>query len=138
MEMGGCPEIAQTSCNGGSAGSNGGGDTERSSLNVVFDGQPDSVVGTSAAAPEMASAVALLVETQGRQGNLNPYFYMLARRQASGDATYFHQSIQGFNGIAPNSGTYNLMTGNGTPDVAALIGLSNIVRAGAPQSASNP
>ena len=138
IEMGGCPDVAQGSCNGGGTGIDGWGNAERSSLNVVFDGQMDSVVGTSAAAPEMASAVALLVETQGRQGNLNLYLYMLARRQASGGATYFHQSIPGFNGIASSKGTYNLMTGNGTPDVAALIGMSNVVRAGAPQSASNP
>ena len=138
MEMGGCPDSVQGSCNGGDVGLDGSGNTERSSLNVVFDGQLDSVVGTSAAAPELASAVALLVETQGRQGNLNPYLYMLARRQASGGATYFHQSIPGFNGIASSSGSYNLMTGNGTPDVAALIGLTNIVRAGTPRSPSNP
>jgi len=135
MEMGGCPDIALAPCSGGlSFWSN----TERSSLQVVFDGQPDSVVGTSAAAPEMASAVALLVETQGRQGNLNSYLYTLARRQAFGGATYFHQFIPGFNGTAYSIGTYNRITGNGTPDVAAMIGLANITRAGVPQSASNP
>ena len=138
MEMGGCPDMTQGSCNGGDADRDGSGNTERSSLNIVFDGQPDSVVGTSAAAPELASAVALLVETQGRQGNLNPYLYMLARRQASGGATYFHQSIPGFNGVASGGSNYNLVTGNGTPDVTTLIGLTNTDRAGAPQSASNP
>ncbi len=138
MEMGGCPEIAQAPCNGGNTNNNGAGDAERSSLNIVFNSQPDSIVGTSAAAPEMASAVALLVETQGRQGNLNPALYTLAHRQAAGGAVTFHQSIPGFNGIAGVAGSYNLMTGNGTPDVASLIGLSNAPRAGVPQSASNP
>ena len=138
MEMGGCPDIAQAPCNGGDTGQDGSGNAERSSLNVVFDGQPDSVVGTSAAAPEMASAIALLVETQGRQGNLNPYIYTVARQQANGGSTYFHQFIPGFNGTASGNGTYNLITGNGTPDVVTLIGRSNIPRAGAPQSASNP
>ena len=138
MQMGGCPDIAQVPCNGGDTGLNGWGNTERSSLSVVFNGQLNSVVGTSAAAPEMASAVALLVETQGRQGNLNPYLYSLARRQEFGGATYFHGNIGGFNGNVPGSGAYNLITGVGTPDVAALIGLSNINRAGAPHSASNP
>ena len=138
MEMGGCPDLAQAPCNAGNTSQDGSGDAERSSLNIVFDRQPDSVVGTSAAAPEMASAVALLVETQGRQGNLNPYIYTVARQQANGGSTYFHQSIPGFNGTASGNGGYNLVTGNGTPDVATLIGLSSLPRAGAPQSASNP
>ncbi len=138
MEMGGCPDIAQVPCNGGNIGFDGWGNVERSSLNIVFDGQPDSVVGTSAAAPELASAVALLVETQGRQGNINPYLYQLAQRQALGGATYFHRSIPGFNGVAFGIGSYNLVTGNGTPDVGALLGLANTARAGAPRSASNP
>ena len=138
MEMGGCPDIAQAPCNGASSGQDGSGDAERSSLDVVFNGQPDNVVGTSAAAPEMASAVALLVETQGRQGNLNPYIYTTARQQANGGPTTFHQSIPGFNGTDSGNGTYNLITGNGTPDVAALIGRTSTPRAGAPQTASNP
>ena len=138
MQMGGCPDVAQAPCNGGDNGLDGSGNAERSSLNIVFAGLPDSVVGTSAAAPEMASAVALLGETQGRQGNLNPYLYTIAHQQAYGGATYFHQSIPGFNGTALTSGSYNLTTGNGTPDVATLIGRSTVTRAGAPRSASNP
>ncbi|WP_428393257.1 S53 family peptidase [Lichenicoccus sp.] len=138
MEMGGCPDIAQAPCNGGNTSLNGWGNIERSSLTIVFNGQLDSVVGTSAAAPEMASAVALLVETQGRQGNINPFLYTLARRQASGGAAYFHENINGFNGNAPGSGAYDLTTGVGSPDVATMLGLTNINRAGAPHSASNP
>ncbi len=138
MQMGGCPDIAQAPCNGGNTASNGSGNTDRSSLNVVFNGQPDNVVGTSVAAPELASALALLVETQGRQGNLNLTLYALAQRQGAGGASTFHQSIPGFNGIARGLGSYNPVTGNGTPDVASLIGLPNVARAGVPQSASNP
>ena len=138
MEMGGCPDLAEAPCNGGGASLDGSGNADRSSLSIVFNGQQDSVVGTSAAAPEMASAVALLVETQGRQGNLNPYLYTIAHQQAYGGATYFHQSIPGFNGNVSGTGTYNLITGNGTPDVSTLIGRTATPRAGAPGSASNP
>lgn len=138
MEMGGCPDIAQAPCNGGNLPSDGSGNTDRSAVNVVFNGSWDSVIGTSAAAPEMASAVALLVEIQGRQGNLNPYLYLLAQGQGSGGPAAFHQSIPGFNGVTANSGTYSFTTGNGTPNVAAMLGLSQVPLAGAPQSASNP
>ena len=138
MQMGGCPDNAQAPCNGGGSDVNGAGNTDRSSLNIVFNGQGDSVLGTSAAAPEMASAVALLVEMEGRQGNLNPTLYALAQREAAGGATYFHQSVRGYNGMTGNAGTYNFTTGNGTPDVAAMIGLPAVARAGAPQSPSNP
>lgn len=138
MEMGGCPDVAQTPCNGGNAAFNGSGNTDRSSLNVVFNGVWDNIVGTSAAAPEMASAIALLVETQGRQGNLNPYLYKLAQGQAAAGTAYFHQSLPGFNGMVANSTTYNFTVGNGTPYVAAMIGLPNASPAGAPQSATNP
>ncbi len=138
MAMGGCPDIALTPCNGGLLFLDGFGDTSRSSLNVVFNGQLDNVVGTSLAAPEFASAVALLVETAGRQGNLNPLLYSLAQRQAAGGAAYFHDQIAGWNGLSENTPGYNNTTGVGTPDVAMLIGLPNTPRAGLPQSASNP
>ena len=138
LQVGGCPDIASSPCNGGDVTNDGSGNAERSTLNVVFNGLWDGVVGTSAAAPEMAGAVALMVETQGRQGNLNPYLYALAQRQAAGGATYFHQSVPGFNGMTANAGTYNETTGNGTPDVSAMIGLASLPAAGLPQSASNP
>ena len=138
MEMGGCPDIAQAPCNGGNMAGNGSGNTDRSYVNVVFNGYWDSVIGTSAAAPAMASAVALLVQTQGRQGNLNPYLYTLAHGQASGGPASFNQSVPGFNGVAANAGTYNFTTGNGTLNVSAMLGLFHASLAGSPQSASNP
>ncbi len=138
MAMGGCPDIANTPCNGGGQFNDGAGNTDRSSVNVVFNGYWDSVVGTSVAAPEFASAVALLVEAQGRQGNINPYLYSLAQGQASGGLSYLHQSIPGFNGLAANAGTYNFTTGNGTPDVLAMLGMTFAPAAGTPQSISNP
>ena len=138
MQMGGCPDVAMAPCNGGDTPVDGSGNTDRSYVNVVFNNTWDSVVGTSAAAPEMASAVALLVETRGRQGNLNPYLYALAHNQAAGGVAAFHQSIPGFNGVAANSGSYTFTTGNGSPMVAAMIGLPQAPLAGAPGSATNP
>ena len=138
MQMGGCPDIAQAPCNGGNTSGDGSGDTNRSYVNVVFNNTWDSVIGTSAAAPEMASAVALLVETQGRQGNLNPYLYTLAHNQAAGGVAAFHQSIPGFNGVVANNGAYTFTTGNGTPNVSAMIGLPQAPLAGVPGSATNP
>ncbi len=138
MQMGGCPDIADLPCNGGNTSSDGSGNTDRSYVNVVFNNTWDGVIGTSAAAPEMASAVALLVETQGRQGNLNPYLYTLAHNQAAGGVAAFHQAIPGFNGVVGNTGNYTFTTGNGTPNVAVMIGLPQAPLAGAPGSATNP
>ncbi len=138
MAMGGCPNIADTPCNGGDLADDGSGNAERSYVNVVFNGYWDSVIGTSVAAPEFASAVALMVEAHGRQGNINLYLYSLAQEQASGGASNFHQSIPGFNGLVGNAGSYNLTTGNGTPDVLAMLGMRSGSAASAPRSASNP
>ena len=138
MAMGGCPDIANMPCNGDGQSTDGAGNTDRSSVDVVFNGYWDSVVGTSVAAPEFASAVALLVEAQGRQGNINPYLYSLAQGQAVGGSSYLHQSIPGFNGLVANAGTYNFTTGNGTPDVLAMLGMALAPAAGTPQSTSNP
>lgn len=136
MAVGGCPDDGSGSCGG--VGNLPGDTGERSSVTIIFGGAQDNLVGTSAAAPELAGAVALLVQTQGRQGNLNPYLYNLAQRQAAGGAAYFHQNIPGNNGVIATSGTYNLTIGNGTPNVAALLGLASGPLAGAPGTASNP
>ncbi len=138
MQMGGCPDIAQLPCNGELLGLDGAGNTDRSSLNVIFNGQLDNVIGTSLAAPEFASVVALLVEAQGRQGNLNYPLYAMAQSQAAGGAAYFHNAVSGWNGLVSNSSVYNYTTGVGSPIVAAVIGLPQAALAGNPQSASNP
>ena len=138
MQMGGCPDVAVSPCDGGKSAFDGAGNTDRSSLNIVFNGQLDNVVGTSVAAPEFASVVALLVELQGRQGNINPMLYAAAQSQATGGAGYFHNAVAGWDGLLSNAAGYNDMTGLGTPVVAALIGLPNAALAGPPQSASNP
>ena len=135
MEVGGCPDFGST-CD--TLGLLPGDTGERSAVSIVFNGAPDTLIGTSAAAPEMASVVALLVQTQGRQGNLNPFLYSMAQRQAGGGAVTFHQTVPGNNGVVANSGSYNYTTGNGTPLVANLLGLSNGPLAGAPGTATNP
>ncbi len=136
MAVGGCPDDGSGTCD--SVGALPGDTGERSSVAIIFNGAPDNIIGTSAAAPELASVAALLVETQGRQGNINPYLYTLAQRQAGGGAAYFHQILPGNNAVVANSGTYNYTTGNGTPNVAALLGLANGPLAGAPATATNP
>ncbi|MCQ8242353.1 S53 family peptidase [Rhizosaccharibacter radicis] len=136
LQVGGCPDIASGQCDGTTGGPNG----DRSFLNVVFNGVWDTVIGTSAAAPTMAGATALLVETQGRQGNLNPYLYRAAQLQASGQSSQaaYHQNVPGFNGVVTNSGIFNLTTGNGTPNLSALFGWPGTALAGAPGTPTNP
>ncbi len=136
MEVGGCPDDGSGTCDiiGMLAGDTG----ERSSVSIIYNGATDYIIGTSAAAPEFASAVALMVQGSGRQGNINPYLYTLAQRQAAGGASYFHQGMPGDNGLSGDFGAYNFSVGNGTPNVAALLGLSSGPLAGAPGTASNP
>ena len=136
MEVGGCPDFGLGACD--TLGLMVGDTGERSDVAIVYNGTADTVIGTSVAAPEMASVVALMVETQGRQGNINPSLYSMAQRQAGGGAAYFHQTVTGNDGVMVNSGTYNYTTGNGTPLVANLLGLSSSPLAGAPGTATNP
>ena len=136
MQVGGCPDFGLGACD--TLGLITGDTGERSAVAIVYNGVPDMLIGTSAAAPEMAGVVALMVQTQGRQGNLNPSLYNLAQRQAGGGSAYFHQTVAGSNGVVANSGTYNYTTGNGTPLVANLLGLSSGPLAGAPGTATNP
>jgi subtilase family serine protease len=99
-------------------------------------------IGTSVSSPELAGALALLVEQKGRQGNINPYLYRLAAKQAKNGrvAQYFHTGIPGYNGVVQSnvSATFNVSTGVGTPVVKALVGLPKAASAGVPQTPSNP
>ncbi|MDQ1090804.1 subtilase family serine protease [Xanthomonas sacchari] len=127
MLVGGCPTIATQPCREGD-----------SSVATYFKGNLEAVIGTSVAAPEFASAVALLVEKQGRQGNLNDYLYRLA---ANGPEA-LHRGIPGDNGVVDNNqpikGKYNYTVGLGTPVVRLLIGALDAAPAGVPRSPSNP
>ncbi len=88
------------------------------------------VGGTSAAAPNWAGIVALLNQAARVDGSgaLNTRFYALGRQQFGGGGTaVFHDVVSGdnsFNGVAGFAAGpgYDLTTGLGTPDVAALVG----------------
>jgi subtilase family serine protease len=136
MQVGGCPSIADTPCNGGNTAVDGNGNTQRSFAEVVLNNVVTGLIGTSVASPEFASVVALMVELHGRQGNLNPYLYSLR-----GTAAY-HLGIPGYNGIQSTStpsATYNYSVGLGTPVTRTLIGApAATALAGVPHTASNP
>ena len=134
MQVGGCPGdmVADQSC---------GISSQRSAVYVYLGGTPYPLIGTSVAAPEFASAVALFVGQNGRQGNLNPYLYAKGRAQASGGPQAFHQGQQAFDGYWSNNDqgpSYNYIFGNGSPDVRILFDFTDLPAAGAPGSASNP
>jgi subtilase family serine protease len=146
MQVGGCPlglaitNPAAPFCTGGNTAWNGGGNSQRSSVVVYAGGIPYALIGTSVAAPEFAGATALLVETHGRMGNLNPYLYQLAARQAAGQASIFRKSIPGFNGLAETKPApdWGQSVGLGTPIVRAFIGEPGVAGSGNPQTAANP
>ncbi|WNJ29075.1 S53 family peptidase [Xanthomonas translucens pv. translucens] len=132
MLVGGCPgKRAKQPCGEGRA-------PFASSVLSVYKGKFYSTIGTSVAAPEFASVAALLVEKQGRQGNLNDYLYRLAANSPQA----FHRDIPGNNGVVGNdvplNGKYNYTTGLGTPVVRLLIGALDAAPAGIPRSPSNP
>lgn len=151
MQVGGCPlGIAvldsNMMCSGGGIKKDGDGNSQRSYVIVAIGaGQSGGgffgLIGTSVSSPELAGATALLIEQQGRMGNLNSYIYALAAQQAAGSGRYFHTSIPGFNGLKATdlSPTYGLTAGVGTPVVARFVGAPASTRlSGAPQTPSNP
>jgi hypothetical protein len=124
---------------------NGYGNTDRSygifAIAVGNGGGFYGYIGTSLSSPEFAGALALLIEQQGRMGNVNGYLYQLAQNQASsGKTSPLHTQIPGYNGVIQSnvSATYNVSTGVGTPIVKALIGQASATAAGTPQTLSNP
>jgi subtilase family serine protease len=95
---------------------------------IVLNGSMSAVGGTSAAAPSLASAMALVVQDAGAaQGNLNPNLYKLATRQLSGGgAAVFHDitggnnSVPGVTGFSAGAG-YDQATGLGAIDASLLV-----------------
>lgn len=132
MQVGGCPGgIAVTPCG-----------PNRSYVYVAVQGGYVGLIGTSVASPEFVGALALYVQKQGGlgQGDMNTYLYTQAAAQNAGGATVYNRYIPGFDGKYTNSypsGGYNYLVGNGTPQVASLLGLGTVL-AGTPQTASNP
>ena len=152
MQVGGCPGgIAKLDkktgfCNGGNNPKNGNGNADRSfgifALAVGQGGGFFGFIGTSLSSPEFTGALALLIEQNGRMGNVNEYLYSLAAQQAKNGsaAPFFHTGIPGFNGLIESnlSPTYNTSTGIGTPIVKKVVGATTAAPAGLPQTISNP
>jgi subtilase family serine protease len=152
MQVGGCPggiSVLNNKtgfCDGNDNPKDGNGNTDRSygifAIAVGNGGGFYGYIGTSLSSPEFASALALLIEQNGRMGNVNGYLYGIAAKQAKEGkpATYLHTEIPGFNGLIQSniSPTYNASTGIGTPIVKELVGAGSATPAGTPQTLSNP
>jgi subtilase family serine protease len=152
MQVGGCPggiailDKKTKFCNGGNNPKNGNGNADRSfgifALAVGDGGGFFGFIGTSLSSPEFTGALALLIEQNGRMGNVNGYLYQLAAQQAKNKsaAPFLHTGIPGFNGLIESnlSPTYNTSTGIGTPIVKKVMGATLAAPAGLPQTISNP
>ncbi|WP_263357761.1 S53 family peptidase [Acidicapsa ligni] len=141
LMMGGCPGDADLAAQDCTA-------LPRSSALIWIGGELDLVIGTSAAAPEFAGALALAVEiNNGRLGNVNPEIYGLAAVQnllggakAPAAFQFYHRNISGSNNfftVTPGQ-AYSEVIGNGTLDVKNILLLPSIPAAGAPNTPSNP
>lgn len=90
-------------------------------VNVHLVGEDDEFGGTSAAAPMWAGLAALLVQSFGKRiGFFNPTLYALGAQSASLAVPPFHDITTGNNLYYPATTGYDLATGWGTPDAAAL------------------
>jgi len=93
---------------------------------IVENGSYYVISGTSAASPSFAGVMALLVQAKGGvgQGNANPVLYALS----SASKSPFHATASGNNSVPGQTGftasgaQYNLATGLGSVDAAALAG----------------
>jgi len=129
LHMGGCPSQHTAACS-----------TDRSSDWVSIGGQLTGVIGTSASSPDIAGMFALTVNlNQGRLGPMNTYIYTQSKAQIAGKGTYFHHSaIKGNNSVYSIKAPYDLVIGNGTPDVRKFLEITNLAASGYPGTSSNP
>lgn len=95
---------------------------------VEFQSSVLYVSGTSAAAPSLASVMALVSQhAAGSLGNANPGFYALANQQLSaGGAAVFHDTASGNNSVPGvtgfnAAGGYDEATGLGSVDASLLV-----------------
>jgi subtilase family serine protease len=135
FQMGGCPGgISQLPC---------GPDRSYVLTAVDYDVVHGyyGLIGTSVSSPDMAGIIALAEQNLGgvRLGNVNYFIYGEALLQPFYRS--FHQGIPGNNGYFNAPGGvpgYNLVLGNGTPDVRKLVLAPFDPPAGTPQTPSNP
>jgi len=95
---------------------------------IPFNGEITCCVsGTSAAAPSWAGLIAMLDQQIGTPaGLINPKLYELGNAQAQGGPAVFFDIVEGSNSTMTAKGFpakpgYDLATGWGTPNVAALF-----------------
>ena len=94
---------------------------------IYMNGKQYIAAGTSAAAPALAGILAMLVQYNGRQGDINTNLYGLYKLQSSGSYTYFHPTLSGNNSVPGQIGYsatgtgYNLATGLGSVDANLLV-----------------
>ena len=93
---------------------------DHDSFMVELDGQLMYAGGTSVAAPCMAGIMALVVQKNGRQGNINPTLYTLAGRAGFHDITSGNNWVPGVTGYSAGPG-FDLCTGLGSPDAWGLV-----------------
>jgi subtilase family serine protease len=137
LQMGGCPGGTINDCSA----------LPRSSVIIFVGGGIDVVIGTSAAAPEIAGVLAIAVGVNGRLGNVNPLIYTLSLAQTLAGGTrapkalqIFHRNISGSNAVftvRPGQ-AYSEVLGNGTLDVKNFLGLPFVAPAGTPSTPTNP
>lgn len=127
QHMGGCPSDAIT-CN-----------SPDSSDYEFLGGTTHEVIGTSAAAPDIAGLLALKKKLTGsRLGLENLDIYTRAKNQIAHIGTPFHhKGILGNNGHYATGVPYDLVIGNGSVDGRQLLGTS-LPAAGVPFTPSNP
>ena len=130
LHMGGCPAGVQGTCN------------PADSYDIeVYQDEYVGVIGTSAAAPDLAGLAALAIEREGhRLGNVNYKIYTLAYLQNAGlPIKPFKKGIPGFNGKYFTSAKfYNRVIGLGTVNGIDILLDPHGKVAGIPQTPSNP
>jgi pseudomonalisin len=100
-----------------------------SGANVVVDGTPEGVGGTSLSSPMMLGTWARVLQVNKKIGFAGPPLYSLYVGTSTSNTalpTYpeggYHDIIVGANGLYPTTPGFDLNTGLGTPDISQLVG----------------